>query len=141
MADDPLNTHDISPEDERGCYERGIAFFNAWDFFEAHEVWEDVWNATSGRRKDFYQGLIQMAVTLVHLQRGNRLGVVKVFERALARWANLPDVCMGLDRRDFERKMRHLLTDVLDSAPGTPVQFDPSRFFEIQVDYGQGERL
>jgi predicted metal-dependent hydrolase len=126
---------DMPLEEEKACYLRGIAFFNAWDFFEAHETWEDAWNGTSGRRRDFYQGLIQMAVTLVHLQRGNRLGVEKVFERALARWAELPEVCMGLDRRDFEQRMRELLADVLGAGPGSAVRFDPSRFFAIRLEY------
>lgn len=127
----------MSPEEERAIYERGIAMFNSRDFFGAHEIWEEAWNATSGRRQAFYHGLIQMAVTLVHLQRGNRLGVVKVFERALGRWADLPDVYMGLDLRGFEGRMRHLLADVLASEPGSPVRFDPSRFFTIGVKWDE----
>ncbi|HOJ75237.1 MAG TPA: DUF309 domain-containing protein [Phycisphaerae bacterium] len=126
---------DMPLEEEKACYLRGIAFFNAWEFFEAHETWEDAWNGTSGRRRDFYQGLIQMAVTLVHLQRGNRLGVQKVFAQALARWAELPDVYMGINRRDFERRMRELLCDVLNAPPGSAVRFDPSRFFAIRLEY------
>lgn len=122
-------------DEERGCYERGIARFNALDFFEAHETWEDAWNGTSGQRRLFYQGLIQMAVTLVHLQRGNRLGVERVFERALGRWADLPADYMGLNLRHFEGCMRHLLADVLGAAPGSPVRFDPSRFFTLRLEY------
>lgn len=133
-ADDARPPQDIASADERTAYEHGIALFNAWDFFEAHEEWEHAWNATSGQRHDFYQGLIQMAVTLVHLQRGNRLGVVKVFERALTRWAGLPDICLGLNRHEFERKMRLLLADVLASKPGEPVRFDPANFFEIRLE-------
>jgi predicted metal-dependent hydrolase len=127
--------YDIPLEEERDCYERGIAYFNAIDFFEAHEIWEDAWNGTSGRRRRFYQGLIQMAVTLVHLQRGNRLGVEKVFERALGRWADLPVVYMGLNLREFEERMRDLLADVLAAPAGSAVKFDPSRFFTVRLEY------
>jgi len=132
MARDP---YDIPLQEERRLFEQGIARFNARDFFEAHEVWEDAWNGTSGRRRVFYQGLIQMAVTLVHLQRLNRLGVVKVFERARARWADLPDVYMGLNLREFESRMEALLAKVLSARPGSPAEFDPSRFFTIRLEY------
>jgi uncharacterized protein len=127
--------YDLPLEEEQDCYQRGIALFNARDFFEAHEVWEDAWKGTSGRRHVFYQGLIQMAVALVHLQRGNRLGTEKVFERAVARWTDLPVVYMGLDLRWFETRMRELLADVLGAPPGSPVRFDPSRFFHIRLEY------
>lgn len=131
--------YDISPEEERSYYEQGIQFFNERDYFEAHEVWEQAWNGTSGQRHQFYHGLIQMAVALVHMQRGNRLGVEKVFERAIERWAGLPDRFLGLDLRGFENRMRHLLVDVLGAPPGTPVRFDPSRLFEIRLEWAEEE--
>ncbi len=127
--------YDIPLEDERLHYQRGIDCFNARDFFEAHEVWEDAWNGTSGRRRRFYQGLIQMAVALVHYQRQNRLGVVKVFARAMEKWAVLPDVCMGLDLRAFEASMHGLVARAEQTAPGEPLAVDPSLFFPIRLQY------
>lgn len=132
MARDPF---DVTLDEEKLLYERGIAHFNAMEFFEAHEVWEDAWRGTSGRRSRFYQGLIQMAVTLVHYQRRNGLGVRRVFERACRRWSELPDVYMGLDLRRFEQQMQDALGDVLAAADGTPVVVDPSRFFALRLKY------
>ena len=43
-------------------YLKGIAFFNACEFFEAHEVWEDLWKSYAGPLRLFYKGLIQAAV-------------------------------------------------------------------------------
>jgi predicted metal-dependent hydrolase len=125
----------MPPEQERARYEQGIAHFNRQDFFEAHEAWEEAWNGTAGRRHEFYQGLVQMAVSLVHLQRRNRLGVQRVFERARARWAGLPDLYMGLDLRTFERRMEEALGDALLAPPGAAIDTDPSRFFRLRLEY------
>ncbi len=59
-------------------YLRGVAHFNRGDFFESHEVWEDLWRKESGRSRQFYKGLIQAAVALYHLTRGNRHGATKL---------------------------------------------------------------
>ena len=44
-------------------YLAGIVLFNRGDFFEAHEVWEQLW-MEPGEDKKFFQGLIQAAVAL-----------------------------------------------------------------------------
>lgn len=47
--------------------------FNRQDFYEAHDVLEDLWLLDrSGPNGDFYKGLIQLAGAFVHLQK-NRL--------------------------------------------------------------------
>jgi hypothetical protein len=53
--------------------------FNDKQFFEAHEVLEDLWLESEGEIKDFYKGLIQCAVAFVHLQRHNSRGAHKLF--------------------------------------------------------------
>ena len=45
-------------------YLKGIEFFNACDYFEAHEAWEELWTDYRGELRRFYQGLIQVAVAL-----------------------------------------------------------------------------
>jgi hypothetical protein len=45
--------------------------FNAGDYYEAHDVLEELWLAegTSGPRYDFYKGLIQIAGAFVHMKQ------------------------------------------------------------------------
>src|SRR5690606_19898091 len=57
----------------------GIAFFNDCDFFEAHEIWEDLWSDVQGSSRRFYQGLIQVAVCLHHFGNGNLRGAQKLY--------------------------------------------------------------
>ncbi|RMH01869.1 MAG: DUF309 domain-containing protein [Planctomycetota bacterium] len=63
---------------------RGAALFDAGDFYAAHEAWEEHWLEIGGSERDFYKGLIQAAVALLHWQRGNPLGAVKLRRSAAA---------------------------------------------------------
>lgn len=69
---------------------RGIALFNRDDYFEAHEVLEDVWRAAAPEQKQFLQGLVQIAVALHHYSRANLAGAGSVLRRAIG---NLSQPC------------------------------------------------
>ena len=64
-------------------FEQGRLHFDAGEYFEAHEVWEDQWNEESGARHAFYQAIIQVAVALHHARNGNFKGARKLFASAL----------------------------------------------------------
>lgn len=55
-------------------FDRGCERFNAQDFFEAHEIWEDLWHEYRESDRTFLQGLIQLAAGLYHLDSGNHKG-------------------------------------------------------------------
>lgn len=63
--------------DER--FKKGIELFNREEFFECHEVIEDLWLATQDEYKNLYKGVIQTAVALHHLKHGNVPGARKLF--------------------------------------------------------------
>jgi len=79
------------PTDINARVAEGIRLFNAGDYFEAHEAWEDAWHASAGRTKATLQVLIQLAVALEHEKRGNRVGAGRMLERAGRRWEALGD--------------------------------------------------
>lgn len=56
-----------------------IKYVNEEDYFEAHEVLEDLWHTD---RIDFYKGMIQLAVAIYHLRHGNIAGARTMFKRA-----------------------------------------------------------
>ena len=64
-------------------FERGMELFNASRYFDAHEVWEDLWRETHGRDKKLVQALVQSAVALHHGSTGNYVGARSVMERAI----------------------------------------------------------
>ena len=76
-------------------YLQYFTLFNQEKFFEAHEVLEALWLETKGGERNFYQGLIQLAASLVHfhmrrsrsaasLQKGNLTGARELFRTASA---------------------------------------------------------
>ncbi|MBY0459869.1 MAG: DUF309 domain-containing protein [Gemmataceae bacterium] len=58
----------------------GVDLFNAGEFFDAHEVWEDLWHECASPERRFYQALIQAAVALYHFGRGNLTGAARLYQ-------------------------------------------------------------
>lgn len=69
----------MSDENYHPYYLQGIEHFNVCDFYEAHEVWEELWTEYQGPSRRFYQGLIQVAVGLFHFGNGNIRGAKKMY--------------------------------------------------------------
>ena len=72
-------------------YRVGIRHFNAREFYDAHEVWEDVWRESHELEKRFLQGMIQAAVALHHHSTGNVVGACSLMERAQRNLAACPE--------------------------------------------------
>jgi predicted metal-dependent hydrolase len=60
-------------------YLKGIEHFNAREFFDAHEVWEELWNDEHGKAHEFVQGLIQFATSLHHFEASNMKGTMILY--------------------------------------------------------------
>jgi hypothetical protein len=64
----------LEPDKAEEIFRRGISLFNGVRYWHAHEAWEELWRAAPDEERDFYQGLIQLAAGLLHLQRRNARG-------------------------------------------------------------------
>lgn len=104
----------FDPEEERQRFLDGIEQFNQKEFFEAHETWEDVWNMSVQEKARFYQGMIQLAVTLEHMTRNNPRGVKKVWQTMLARFDGLPGVFLGVDWKGLVERVQVIVQPVLE---------------------------
>ncbi len=60
----------LSSAEKEELFRKGASFFNAEEFYEAHEAWEEIWLQEEGRPRLFYQGLIQIAAGFHHMKRG-----------------------------------------------------------------------
>lgn len=77
-------------------YTHGIRLFNEQQFFDAHEILEDVWRAAPAEEKKFLQGLIQLAVALHHHSKGNTVGALSLLKRAARNLAAEPRQARGI---------------------------------------------
>jgi uncharacterized protein len=107
----------MSPDLERKLYLDGITLFNEHEFFEAHEVWEDIWHMAYGLKHEFYQGMIQCAVALEHYRRSNPRGVISLYKSYTAHFRDVPECFMGLEVPPFLAAMRCVLEPVITAAP------------------------
>jgi len=63
--------------------QEGIRLFNSQRYFDAHEVFEDLWREQRGEPRDFYKGLVQACAALVQHGRGRRDGAARLMRRSL----------------------------------------------------------
>lgn len=55
-------------------YMEGLRLFNGGEYFECHEMLEDLWHPAEGQERLHYQGLIQAAIALEHFRKDNWAG-------------------------------------------------------------------
>lgn len=114
----PISRVPLSPDREECLFYHGVALFNAGEYFETHEVWEEIWRPLpAGEKKLFYYAMIQADVALEHFRRGNVVGVARLRRRYLPRFAALPAVCMGVDVRGFVAGLEGVLGPLLEAEP------------------------
>lgn len=126
---------DASAADYDPRYLAGIVLFNRGDFFEAHEVWEQLWMDTHGPDKQFYQGLIQAAVGLCHFCNGNLRGAAKLYRSSRQYLERYGSPHHGLDQAAFWDAMERCFAPLLGpDAPDRGVEIDEALIPEIALD-------
>ncbi|MEZ4641066.1 MAG: DUF309 domain-containing protein [Caldilineaceae bacterium] len=93
-CDDPLSRYAVA----------GLLEFNQGEFFEQHEYLELAWMEESRPIRDLYQGILQVGVAFLQIQRKNWRGAIKMFRRGLPRLRDLPTTCQGVDVAAFYRQ-------------------------------------
>jgi predicted metal-dependent hydrolase len=78
-------------------YKAGLEHIRAGRFFEAHEELEIVWRAAGPEERDFYQGLVHVAVAWYQAGRGNRVGCERQLEKATRRLGSYAPEHGGVD--------------------------------------------
>ena len=95
-----------------------IRLFNRGAFFESHEILELLWKKSDGRRKRFYQGLIQAAVCLHHFERGNAEGAQYEFRVSREKLEEFLPEQRGMDVRKLLEDLKDCLSG---EGPGGPL--------------------
>ena len=104
----------------------GLRLFNAREYFEAHEALEDAWNAEEGDAKRLYRGILQVAVTYLHVTRGNYNGAVKVHARSRKWLEGLPAVCKGVLAGQLLKDAEKVIEEIQSLGPERIGEFNPA---------------
>ncbi len=94
----------MKSSDNDETFQRGLAHFNAREFFEAHEVWEEIWLTEVEPEKTFLQGIIQIAAAFHHYRRGNPGGAETLLAAGIVKLARFPADHRGLAIQDLREE-------------------------------------
>src|SRR2546430_11418030 len=69
------------------AFKRGLEEIRAGRYFEAHEELEEAWRAAPAEERDFFQGLVHVAVAWYQAGRGRPVATGRQLEKATRRLA------------------------------------------------------
>ena len=82
-------------------YKRGLTLVREGEFFAAHEELETAWRAASAEERDFFQGLVHVAVAWYQAGRGRPVATARQLEKAARRLGPFAPAHRGLDVADL----------------------------------------
>ena len=100
-------------------YKLGLEHIRARRFFEAHEELELAWRAAEPGERDFYQGLVHVAVAWYQAGRGKPVATQRQLEKALRRLAAYEPEHRGVDVARLRAQLAELL-ETLDLGGRQP---------------------
>ena len=74
-----------------------IFLFNSADWYACHDGFEALWHETAGPMRPVLQGILQIAVAELHLERGNSRGATILMGEGLGRLKTCPPNALGID--------------------------------------------
>jgi hypothetical protein len=105
-------TPPLDAKEQHELLHKGVALFNGLRYWHAHEAWETLWRAADEDDRDFYQGLIQVAAGLLHLQRRNVRGARNKLAEGLRKLARYEPAYRGIVLNELLAKCRLILMDL-----------------------------
>jgi len=78
-------------------FQEGLNHYRSKDYFEAHESWEDLWSDYYLEDRKFVQGLIQLAVSFVHLGNGNMNGAKSLLNKCTKKFKLFSGIHRDID--------------------------------------------
>lgn len=105
-------TEPLDPVEVDRLFRHGVALFNAARYWHAHEAWETIWRAAEDRERPFFQGLIQVAAGLLHLQRRNVRGARMKLEEGVEKLRPYEPVHHGIFVNELIGRADRLLAEL-----------------------------
>lgn len=123
--------------DER--FIEGLHLFNAGEYYDCHEVIEDLWLETPSEdpHRNLYKGVIQAAAAYYQYNRGILSGAIGLYRTAVMYLEPYSPIAMGLDVKGLLKELRagFALLDKWDGQgdPPPPPE-EPKVFFSEEAE-------
>jgi hypothetical protein len=127
----------------RRATEHGVRLFNAGEYHESHDCFEDEWyNYGSGTTESaFLHGMVQVAAgAYKHVDFENDDGMRSLFETALQYLRGVPEDFYGVDVGEVRATLRAALDDPT-AVDGWQISLDGARTAAYPADYEYAERI
>jgi predicted metal-dependent hydrolase len=111
---------------------KGIDLFDRGLFWEAHEALEAAWRDETGPVRHLYQGILQVGVVYLQIERNNFIGMAKMFERCKKWLMPWPDQCRGVDVAQLRADVAAAVSAAGKLGPGNLAGFDKSLFKKVK---------
>lgn len=101
-----------------------MALIRAGKYFAAHEELELAWRAAPAPERDFFQGLVHVAVAWYQAGRGRQIGTERQLEKAIRRLTPYAPAHRGLDLDALLAQLRRALQVAQADRVQHPVRID-----------------
>jgi hypothetical protein len=108
----PGRTAPLDRNDADRLFRQGVALFNGVRYWHAHEAWETLWHAAPDEERNFYQGLIQVAAGLLHVQRKNLRGARNKLSEGMDKLRPYLPAHHGIFINELMGEVRRILDDL-----------------------------
>lgn len=134
MSPEPRVLHPVlSAGERRDLFREGIGLFNRGEFFEAHEVLEEIWRSNRPEPRDLFQGIIQVAAALHQFRDLKRkAGPRRTFAKARRRLEPFLPASHGLDLAGLLEAVGQW-QEWLETCEGEPPQVPVLRVLEPEA--------
>jgi len=105
---------------------RAFGEFNRGDWFECHETLEDLWVGSEGEIRWFYQGMLQIAIALLHWRNGNFGGAASLLKSGIGYLQRVCPVCQRIEVAS--------LTIAAEIFHAELIRLGPERMTELPVE-------
>lgn len=96
---------------------QAIEQFNQQQFYDCHDTLEAVWINAVPAEKNFYQGILQIAVALYHLGNLNSRGAVILMGEGINRLRSYQPTYADIDVENFVIETAYLLKQLQQADP------------------------
>jgi uncharacterized protein len=90
------------------AYNTGLEHIRAGRYFDAHEELELVWRSAPAEERDFYQGLVHVAVAWYQAGRGKPVATERQLEKAIRRLEAYEPAHRGVDVAALRAQLKEL---------------------------------
>lgn len=111
---------------------RGIALFDARQYWSAHEALEAAWKEDKSPARHLYKGILQAGVTYLQIERRNFVGMAKMYERCRKWLAPWPAVCRGVDVEQLRQDVAAAVAEASRLGPERIGEFDESLYKRVK---------